>query len=203
MIENKNMIYSPTYDCYVDSSTMLIYKRSNRGRKSEITDDELVLVKLRVKYNGYILCNTAYTDGRNKTVGIWRIFADVFPEQIHGWEYHQADPDNFCELDHVNGHETYESNFPSNLSWTTPRINRARTNRTKNIFADGVTEAERNKILKKRKYYHDHKNDPEWMARKRKSDADRKKAKYKETKELRRKQSAELNEQIRQIAESK
>lgn len=203
MINNPNMIHSPTYDLYVDSSTMLIYKRINRHRKSEITDDELVPAKLSLRYNGYIICTGAYANGNRCTVGIWRIFADCFPEQVHCWENHQADPENFCEIDHINGHETYASNFPSNLRWTTPRLNRARTSKTKDIFAEGVTEAERKKILRQRKYYHDKKQDPEWLARKRKADADRKKAKYEETKDLRRKQSAELNEQIRQIAESK
>lgn len=199
MIENKNMIYSPTYNRYVDSSTMVIYKRQNCNRKSEITDAELIPIKISVRYNGY-LSTKVCMDNKTLDVGIWRIFADAFPEQVHCWENHEADPDNFCELDHINGHETYASNFPSNLRWTTPRLNRARTTRTKDIFAEGVTEAERKKILKRRKYYHDHKNDPEWMERRRKNDADRKKAKYYSTRELRRQQADELNEQIRQLA---
>ena len=188
MINNPNMIYSPTYDRYVDSSTMVIFKRQNCNRKSEITDSELIPIKLTVRYNGYISTKVCM-DNKTLDVGIWRIFADAFPE-----------PENFCEIDHINDHETYASNFPSNLRWTTPRLNRARTNRTRDIFAEGVTEAERKKILKRRKYYHDHKNDPEWMERRRKNDADRKKAKYYSTRELRRQQADELNEQIRQLA---
>lgn len=202
MINNPNMIYSPTYDRYVDSSTMVIFKRQNCNRKSEITDAELIPIKLTVRYNGYISTKVCQ-GGKTQDVGIWRIFADAFPEQVHCWENHEADPDNFTEIDHINGHESYESNFPSNLRWTTPRLNRARTTRTKDIFADGVTEAERNKILQRRKYYHDHKNDPEWMERKRKSDAAGKRAKYYETQALRRQQADQLNEQIRQLAERK
>ena len=182
---------------------MVIYKRNNRHRKTEINDDELVPVKLDIKFNGYIFTSGAYCNGRTKTVGIWRIFADAMPERVHCWENHQADPENFSELDHVEGHVRYEDNFPSNLRWTTPRLNRARTSRTRNIFAEDMTEKERQKILRERQYYHDHKQDPEWLKAERKRWAEQKRRKYHENKELRRQQAAELNEQILRIAESK
>lgn len=204
MINNPNMLYSQTYDLYVDSTTKLIYKRNNRHRKTEISESELVPVKLRVTYNGYIMCTGAYYNGKCQAVGIWRVFADVYPDQVHCWESHVADPVNVCELDHINGHETYQSNFPDNLRWTTPPQNRGRTKKTKNIFADGVTEQERNRILKSRQYFRDRKkNDPEWAEQRRKQDAALKRKRYHETKDLRRQQSEALNEQILRIAERK
>lgn len=199
MIENKNMIYSPTYDVYVDSTTNVIYKRQHRLRKSEITDAELIPCKIVVKsYSKY----PKIYDRHGRSVGIYYIYADVWPEKVHCWENHLADPETFRELDHINSkHETIEDNLPHNLRWTTPKLNRARTTRTVNVYDESVDEKRRNTLLRRRQRYQERKiEDPEWMERKRKRDAERKLKMYYDSKDARKELENRLNSEWAELS---
>lgn len=195
-INNQTYAYSPLYDCYVDRVSMVIYKRNNRQRKTEIQESELVPIKLSVNYNGYIM---TYATPLHKTVGIWRIYADAFPESVHCYNLHLADPVTFCEIDHCEkGHLTIESNYPENLRWTTPKLNRAFRSNTLDVASPDMTEKERERIMKNRervrKYREEH------IDELRKQDAARKRKYYHERKGLRRQQSIDINIQWRSKA---
>lgn len=189
-INNQTYAYSPLYDCYIDRVSMVIYKRNNRQRKTEIQESELVPIKLSVNYNGYIM---TYSSVNHKTVGIWRIYADAFPESVHCYNLHLADPVTFCEIDHCGemGHSTIESNYPEHLRWTTPKLNRAFRSNTRDVASPDMTDKERERILKNRervrKYREEH------LDEMRKQDAERKRKYYHERKGLRRQQSIEIN----------
>lgn len=195
MIDSTKYAYSPLYDVYVSRETMLLYKRNSRRRKTEIKEDELVLLKLYINIGDYITFND--TIHHNKT-GIWHIFADAFPERVTNYADHLADFITFSEIDHLNGHNTYESNFPENLRWSSPRVNRARTSRTLNL-AD-MSSKQRERVLKKRKQSYDRWFDPEKIDEHRRKDAERKLRRYYETKSLRKQQADELNAKLAELA---
>lgn len=195
MIDTTKYAYSPLYDVYVSRETMLVYKRNSRRRKTEIKEDELVLVKLNITHNGYIMFSDVI---HAKNTGIWHVFADAFPERVTNYEDHLADFVTFCELDHLNGHLTYESNFPENLRWSSPRVNRARTSRTLNL-AD-MSSKQRERVLKKRQRSYDWWFDPEKVDENRRKDAERKRKYYAETKSLRQQQAKELNAKLAELA---
>ena len=177
-IENTRLRYSSKYDVYVDVDTMVIYKRCSRNRKTEITDSELVPLRLWIKYNGYIMFHDSLT---NHSHGVYYIYADTFPELVQHSEMHELDPDTYCELDHVNHvHDTIESNYPQNLRWVSPRINRADTSRRVITPAD---EKHLATLVRRRQRYQERKQDPEWLANSRKKDAERKRRYYYERKD--------------------
>lgn len=192
-IDTTKYTYTKKYDIYFDLKTRLPYKRVNRNRKSEITEEELVPVKLYVAYDGYIKFNAP---GYWK-VGIYHAFADAdaFKPLVGRYKDHDADPDTFSELNHKNGvHDTYESNFPENLEWTSVRVNRAMTCRTRSL-AD-MDEAKRAKVIKDRDRTRLRRMDREYREKERAADRARKKRYRDERKPLRQKQSTELNEWI-------
>lgn len=196
-ITNPNLAYSPLYDVYVDRNTHVIYKRNNRHRKSEITDDELVLVKLYVKYNDYIEI-VGNANHRQYRVGIHRVYADACPELIENHELHELDPETYCEIDHKSHvHNTLDSNWCDNLRWVSPRINRADTCRR-------VTKPEDEKHLKRLIYHRNHyaekKNDPEWIAKRRAKDAERKRKYHHANKDKRNAEADLLNAQMAKLA---
>lgn len=194
-ITNTRLRYSPTYDVYVHVDTMVIYKRCNRKRKTEITDEELVPAKLRVMYNGYIHIYNYHT---KSNVGIYRVYADVFPELVEGSDLHQMDPETYCEIDHKT-HEvdTLEANYPSNLRWVSRTINRADTSRRVTMPTD---EKHLEKLMRERQRYHEKKKDPEWLKKAREKDAKRKMKKYYERKDAVRATQDALNAQIQKLA---
>ena len=191
MIDKSKYAYSPLYDIYVNRETMLLYKRNNRHRKTEIQEDELVLVKLYITHNGYIQCNDYI---RQTKIGIWYVFADAMPERVTNYADHMADFVAYSELDHLNGHDTYESNFPENLRWSSPRVNRARTSRT--IDVGQLDETQRERVLRHRKTAYKSWFNPDKIEEHRRKDAERKAKKYHETKLLRKQQAEALNEMI-------
>lgn len=194
-IENTRLRYSPTYDVYVDVDTMVIYKRCNRKRKTEITDAELVPAKLTVQYNEYI---DIYDSLSRSNVGIYRMYADAFPELVEGSDLHQMDPETYCELDHKNHvHDTIESNYPQNLRWVSPRINRADTSR-RVITPDG--EKHLKKLIRERQRYQERKQDPEWLKITRAKDADRKRKYYYERKESMKTRQEAINAEMKRRA---
>ena len=109
MIQNPNLVYSAQFDLYVDKTTMVIYKRNNRHRKTEITDGELIPLRLSCSHNKYIQFRDFRT---SRMVCISYAFADAFPDRVGDNYLHLLDPQTFSELDHRNHvHDTYESNF--------------------------------------------------------------------------------------------
>lgn len=195
MIDTTKYAYSALYDIYVARDTMLLYKRNNRRRKTEIKEDELVLVKLGINTGNYITFND--TIHRNRT-GIWHVFADAYPERVTNYADHLADVVTFSELDHLDGHDTYESNFPENLRWSSRRVNRARTSRTLDVSS--MTDKQRDRVLKKRKQSYDNWFDPTKIDEHRRKDAERKRKYYAETKSLRKQQADELNAKLAELA---
>ena len=195
MIDKEKFAYAPTYDLYINRTTMIVYKRCNRHRKSEITEDELIPLSLMVIHNGYF---TFYSTLHRKVVGLQYAYADAFPDRVHGWEDRLADFVTYSELDHLHGHDTLESNFPENLRWTSRRVNRARTSQT--IDLSTVDEKRKARLLKNREYLREYRKDPEHLRVKRERDAEYRRRKYQETKELRKQQTAELNAKIAKLA---
>lgn len=195
MIDKDKYAYAPTYDLYVNRETMIVYKRCNRHRKSEITEDELIPLTLRVFHNGYFMF---YSSIHHNYVGLQYAYADAYPDRVNGWEDHMADFLNYNELDHLHGHDTLESNFPENLRWTSRKVNRARTSRTVDLST--VDEKRRDSLLKKRERQRRYREDKKWLKQKRERDAEYRRRKYHETKELRKQQTAELNAKIAKMA---
>lgn len=195
MIDKEKYAYSPTYDLYIHRETMIVYKRCNRRRKTEITEDELVPLKLRVTHNGYF---KFYDYRTGLPVGLQYAYADAFPARVQGWEDHMADFITYSELDHLYGHETLESNFPEHLRWTSRRVNRARTSQTVDLST--VDEKRKAQLIKDRERFRRYREDKKWLKKKRERDAEYRRRKYAETKELRKQQTEELNAKIAKLA---
>ena len=195
MINKEKFAYCPTYDLYIDRKTMIVYKRNNRNRKTEITEDELIPLNLHVNHNGYF---KFYDSLHHKVVGLQYAYADGFPDRVHGWEDRLADFITYSELDHLDGHDTLESNFPEHLRWTSRRVNRARTSQT--IDLSTVDEKRKDKLIKHREYLREYRKDPEHLRVKRERDAEYRRRKYAETKLLRKQQTEELNAKIAKLA---
>lgn len=193
-IENKNLAYSPLYDVYIDRNTHVLYKRNNRHRKTEINDSELIPVTLVIGYNGYI----RFWDYKSRNnVGIYRAYADAFPEMVENHELHDLDPETYCELDHKVHDISFEGSWVSNLRWVSPRINRADTCRRITVPED---EKHLNRLIYQRKRYNEKKNDPEWIANRRAKDAEQKRKYYYERKAKRKAEAELLNAQIAKLA---
>jgi hypothetical protein len=195
MIDKEKYAYAPTYDLYVNRKTMIVYKRCNRRRKTEITEDELIPLNLRVIHNGYF---KFYSSIHHNYVGVQYAYADAFPERVQGWQDHMADFITYSELDHLEGHDTLESNFPEHLRWTSRRVNRARTSQTVDLST--VDEKRKAQLLKDRERFRRYREDKKWLKKKRERDAEYRRRKYHETKELRKQQTEELNAKIAKIA---
>lgn len=197
-IENTRLRYSSTYDVYVDVDTYAIYKRNNRRRKTEITDAELVPLKIYATSDGYLLFNNTYSGNRCNKLGIYYIYADAFPEIVGGSDLHQMDPDTYCEIDHINHvHDTLESNFPQNLRWVSRKINRADTSRR---VIEPENDSHANALNYYKDYYYKHRQDPEWMEKRRKKDADRKRKQYYARKEAMLAQQEAVNAEMQRRA---
>lgn len=196
MIDKAKYAYAPTYDLYINRETMIVYKRNSRRRKTEITEDELVPLKLTVNHAGYI---KFYDYLHRNLLGIQYAYADAFPDRVQGWEDHLADFVTYSEIDHLHGHDTLESNYPENLRWTSRRVNRARTSQTIDISV--LDDNEKQKVLKSRERARRLREDKEWLANKRERDAEYRRRKYQETKLLRKQQTEALNAQIAKLAE--
>jgi len=193
MIKNTNLIYSAQFDLYVDQTTMVIYKRNNRHRKTEIDDSELIPLPLICSHNKYIRFRDYKT---GSAVCISYVFADVFPERVGNHELHLLDPETFSELDHVDHvHDTYESNFPERMRWTSATVNRADTSRTKYTKAD-IDEKTAKRLKRKREKYAEMKQDPEQLAKNRAKWAAYKRRKYAEIKDHRKEWNDAVNEEM-------
>ena len=196
-ITNPNLAYAHTYDLYVDRNTHVIYKRNHRGRKTEITDEELVVAKLYSTYDGYIQVQ-GHQQGHTYKVGIHRVYADAFPDLVENHEFHDMDPEAYNEIDHKNHiHDTIEASWCTNLRWVSSKVNRADTSR-RVITPDSESHA--NQLKRASKYYHEHKQDPEWLATHRKKNAAIKNRHYYERKDQMAAKSAALNEQMAKLA---
>lgn len=193
----EDYFHSETYDVYVDLTTRAILKRCHRSRKGKPTEDELVPLKLtNCTYGGYPRFYQSKT--RNHTC-ISYIYAEAFPTLVQNWDYHLREPDVYCELDHISGiHDTIESNYPENLRWSTATANRGRKRTNKDVSQ--LSEKELAKIIKRRENYRKRREDPEWVAKIRKRDAETKQRYYYEHKEERKQQTERLNEELAKLA---
>lgn len=191
MISKDKYAHSPIYDIYINRETMLPYKRCNRGRKTEIQEDELVLVKLYIAHNGYI---RFYDHTQAKHVGIQYAYADAFPDRVQGWQDHLDDPFTYCEIDHLNGHTTLESNFPEHLRWSSVRVNRART--SQRVDESQLDEKQLKRLYKRREYDRKRSQDAEIVKARRKQQAEYRRRKYAEYKAQRKQETVDLNELI-------
>ena len=194
-ITNPDYIHVAKYDIYVSRSTRLLYKRCNRGRKTEITDDELVLM------DNFLYSTTEYIKLRLKVGGktcndcVSYVFAEAFPELVGNADLHEKYPYLYTELNHKNHtHNTWESNYPENLEWQIPCINRADTSR--NVEKNSPDDKRLRQSKRLKNWYQKKKQDPEWLDSKRKRDAANKRRLYHETKSLRKSQEAALAEQL-------
>jgi len=195
-ITNPDYIYVAKYDIYVSRSTRMFYKRCHRGRKTEITEDELVLMKnFQFSTTEYINLNSLWVCGKSCHDCISYVFAEAFPERVGNADLHAKYPYLYTELNHKNHvHNTWESNYPENLEWLPVSINRA----------DISTNVEKNnpddKRLRRSKYdkdrYQKKKQDPEWLAKSRERDAARKRKYYHERRPIRKQQEAMLAEEL-------
>lgn len=193
MISKETYAYAPTYDIYINRETMLPYKRCNRGRKTEIQEDELVLVRLYITHNGYIKFYTG-NSGKPRLVGVQYAYADAFPDCVQGWQDHLDDFVTFCELDHLHGHTTLESNFPEHLRWSSVRVNRARTSRR--VDESQLDEKQLARLHKKREYERKRSQDSEYVKARRKQQAEYRRRKYAEYKSQRAQEALDLNEML-------
>lgn len=193
-ITNPDYIHVAKYDIYVQRSTRTFWKRCHRGRKTEITEDELVLIdKFEYTLNEYIRVRVPENEGVKK--GIYYVFAEAFPELVGNADLHAKYPHLYTELNHKNHvHNTWESNYPENLEWQIRSINRAdiSTNVEKNSPDEKRLRASR----RNKDWYQKKKQDPDWLADSRKRDAARKRKYYHDTKSLRKQQAEQLAEQL-------
>jgi hypothetical protein len=192
-IMNNDLVYSPKYDVYVARSTYAIYKRNNRRRKTEITDDELVLIHLSSQIGRYV---RYYDTLSSKNICISYIYADAFPELVENSDLHAMDPETYCELDHkLHVVDTIESNLPQNIRWVSRRINRADTSRR----VKDADEKRESRLRYQREYRRKRRQDPEFLNKERKLDAERKCRYYHERKESIKQHEAELNEAMSKL----
>lgn len=199
-ITNPDYIYVPKYDIYVQRSTRFFYKRFNRGRKTEITEDELVLMEhFRFNPTDYIQLKSLSIGGKQCNDCISYVFAEAFPELVGNADLHAKYPHLYTELNHKNHvHNTWESNYPENLEWLPVSINRA----------DISTNVEKNNPDDKRlrishhmkDWYQKKKQDPEWIEKRRKKQAEYRRKQYHETKSLRKQQAEQLAAQLQAVA---
>lgn len=194
-ITNPDLIYVAKYDIYVSRSTRTFYKRCHRGRKTEITDSELVLM------DKFLFSTTEYIRLKHKIGGktcndcISYVFAEAFPELVGNADLHEKYPYLYTELNHKNHvHNTWESNYPECMEWQIPSINRADTSR--NVEKNDPNDRRLLRSKRKKEWYQKKKLDSEWMDKKRKREAEYRMNQYYETKPLRKQQEAELAEQL-------
>lgn len=194
-ITNPDFIYVAKYNIYVQRSTRLFYKRCHRGRKTEITDDELVLMdKFHITSDEYIHLNLR-VDGKVCSDCISYVFAEAFPELVGNADLHAKYPYLYTELNHKS-HKTGEwsDNYPENLEWLPESINRADTSR--NVEKNNPDDKRLKQSRRHKDWYQKKKQDTEWLDRKRKYDAARRRKLYQETRPLRKQQANHLAEQL-------
>jgi hypothetical protein len=198
-ITNPDFIYVPKYDIYVQRSTRTFWKRCNRGRKTEITEDELVLM------DKFTFCTTEYINLQlwvgSKKCGdcISYVFAEAFPELVGNADLHAKYPHLYTELNHKNHvHNTWESNYPENLEWQIPSVNRADTSR--NVEKNNPDDKRLRHSKRMKDYYQKKKQDPEWVAKRRKHDAEYRTKQYHERRPLRKQQEEQLAAQLQSLA---
>lgn len=198
-ITNPDFIHAAKYDIYVQSSTRTFWKRCNRGRKTEITDDELVLIdKFEYTPTDYIRVRVPNNVGVKK--GVYYVFAEAFPKLVGNADLHEKYPYLYTELNHKSHvHNTWESNYPENLEWQIPSINRADT--SKNVEKNNPDDKRLRKSKQHKDWYQKKKKqDPEWVAKRRKQQAEYRTKQYHETKSLRKQQTEQLAAQLQKIA---
>lgn len=190
-ITNPDFIYVAKYDMYVQRSTRLFYKRCNRSRKTEITEDELVLMdKFTYTTNGYI--QFGYKD---KQIGVYYAFAEAFPELVGNAELHEKYPFLYTELNHKNyKHESWEDNFPENLEWQIMSINRADTRA--NVEKNNPDDKRLKESRRAKEWYQKKKQDPEWYANFRKKSAEAQHKRYLRLRPMRKQQEVHLAEHL-------
>lgn len=201
-ITNPDFIYVAKYDIYVSRFTRTFWKRCHRGRKTEITEDELVLMeKFNFDPTEYIRLSLCL-NGKTCNDCISYVFAEAFPELVGNADLHAKYPYLYTELNHKNHvHNTWESNFPENLEWLPASINRADTSR--NVEKNNPDDKRLKQSRRHKDWYQKKKQDPDWLSKSRERDAARKLKKYHETRPLRKQQSEQLAALLKQQADDK
>ena len=194
-ITNPDFIYVAKYDIYVQRSTRTFWKRCHRGRKTEITEDELVLMdKFCITRDEYIkLCISL--DGKTCNDCISYVFAEAFPELVGNADLHAKYPYLYTELNHKSHvHNTWESNYPECMEWLPVSVNRADTSR--NVEKNNPDEKRLRHSKRMKDWYQKKKQNPEWVEKRRKHDAENKRKYYQETRPLRKQQEVALAEHL-------
>lgn len=194
-ITNPDFIYVAKYDMYVQRSTRTFWKRCNRGRKTEITEDELVLMDNFLFDTSEYIRLRLWVNGKTCNDCISYVFAEAFPELVGNADLHAKYPYLYTELNHKNHkHDTWESNYPENLEWLPASINRADTSR--NVEKNNPDEKRLRHSKRMKDWYQKKKQDPEWVNRRRKHNAELRRKQYHETRSLRKQQEEQLAEQL-------
>ena len=194
-ITNPDYIYVAKYDIYVSRSTRMFYKRCHRGRKTEITEDELVLMGNFMYSTTEYIKLRLWVGGKVCSDCISYVFAEAFPERVGNADLHAKYPYLYTELNHKNHvHNTWESNYPENLEWQIPSINRADI--STNVEKNSPDEKRLRRSKYQKDYYQKKKQEPEWLEKHRQRDAANKRRMYHETRSLRKSQEAALAEQL-------
>jgi hypothetical protein len=104
----------------------------------------------------------------------------------------------YTELNHKSHvHNTWESNFPENIEWQIPSINRADT--SKNVEKNNPDDKRLRRSKQKKDWYQKKKQDPEWLENHRRKDAANRRRQYHETKPLRKQQAEQLAAQLQEM----
>lgn len=198
-ITNQDFIYVAKYDIYVQRSTRTLWKRCNRNRKTEITEDELVLMdNFCITRDEYIqLC--IWVSGKICHDCISYVFAEAYPELVGNADLHEKYPYLYTELNHKNHvHNTWTSNYPECMEWLPASVNRADTSR--NVEKNNPDDKRLRNSRRMKDWYQKKKQDPEWVEKRRKHDAENKRKLYHETRPLRKQQAEQLAAQLQAVA---
>jgi len=200
-ITNPDYIYVAKYDIYVSRSDRTFWKRCNRNRKTEITDDELVLMdKFTYTTNGYIQTQLRVPgEPRKRGIGIYYVFAEAYPELVGNADLHAKYPYLYNELNHKS-HKTegWSDNYPENLEWLPTSINRADT--SVNVEKNNPDEKRLRASRYMKDWYQKKKQDPEWLEKFRKKSAESQRKRYYRFREQRKQQELDLTAQLQTVA---
>lgn len=204
---NPNLKYVAKYDVYVylagkngefdPAGEPILYKRNRRRKYIEGTEVDLDVCSVQCTTCGYMQVHVPVYDvidgkrirvQQNTAVGVHTIVATAC--------VYNSDPIFHTEVNHKD-HDPF-NNRVNNLEWTSAAVNRAETSNTKDYAA--LTDVERSRIEASRERTRKWRSKPENLAKKRTRDAEYRRKQYYATRDLRRRQAAELNAEQARLA---